>query len=226
MLHEPAGDTVKTALSAVFFYLARNERVYKKLVDEIRTAFKSGRDINGPALTGCAYLRTCIDEALRMSPPAVGILWREQASGDQPLIIDGHIIPKGTIVGVNIYSLHHNEEYFSNSFEYRPERWLEEQDENSRKRMRDAFMPFSMGPRGCAGKSMAYTETGLVLAKTLWYFDFENTAGSMGRIGEGHPGLEPGRENRGEFQLYDVFSAMHEGPYLTFKKRGDYWKEL
>ncbi|KAI1116258.1 cytochrome P450 [Nemania sp. NC0429] len=221
-----AGDTVKTALSAVFFYLARNERAYKRLADEIRTTFKNSSDINGPALAQCEYLRACIDEALRMSPPASGILWREQAPSDQPLVIDGHVIPKGTIIGVNIYSLHHNEEYFPNSFEYRPERWLEDLDETSRKRMRDAFMPFSIGPRGCAGKTMAYSETGLVVAKTLWYFDFENTTGSMSRIGEGHPGLEPGRENQGEFQLYDVFSAMHEGPYLTFKKRASYWEEL
>lgn len=52
-----------------------------------------------------------------MSPPIAGTLWREQASDDEestPLIVDGHIIPKGTYVGVNTYSLHHNEVGISN----------------------------------------------------------------------------------------------------------------
>ncbi|TRX92616.1 hypothetical protein FHL15_006543 [Xylaria flabelliformis] len=223
-----AGDTVKTALSGVLFYLARDKRIYEKLATEIRTVFGSANEITGPALVKCQYLRACIDESLRMSPPAPGTLWREQAPdpSGQPLIVDGHVIPKGTIIGVNIYSLHHNEDYFPNPFEYSPERWTDEQDPSAKRRMREAFMPFSTGPRGCAGKSMAYGETGLVIAKILWYFDFETTTGDRSQIGEGHPGLGPGREKPGEFQLYDVFSSMHEGPYLTFKTRADYWKEL
>ncbi|KAI1820807.1 cytochrome P450 [Xylaria intraflava] len=223
-----AGDTVKTALSGVLFYLARDERVYKKLAAEIGTVFKNGGEITGPGLVKCKYLRACIDESLRMSPPAAGILWREQAPdpAGQPFIVDGHVIPRGTIVGVNVYSLHHNEEYFPNSFEYYPERWSDEQDADTKRRMREAFMPFSVGPRGCAGKSMAYSETGLVIAKILWYFDFETTRGGMGKVGGGDPHLGAGRERPGEFQLYDVFSAMHEGPYLTFKTREEYWKEL
>lgn len=160
-----------------------------------------------------------------MSPPASGILWREQApeTGDQALlVVDGHVIPKGTVLGVNVYSLHHNEEYFPDSFTYRPERWLEDADTEARRHMRDAFIPFSVGPRGCAGKSMAYLETGLVVAKVLWYFDFEAAPGKLGKVGEGHAGMEEGREREGVFQLYDTFTAMHDGPYLRFKPRGGY----
>ncbi|KAI0188068.1 cytochrome P450 [Astrocystis sublimbata] len=220
-----AGDTVKTLISAVFFYLARNGTVYEKLATEIRTSFETAAEITSVALGKCKYLRACIDEALRMSPPAPGILWREQSDSDQPLIIDGHVIPKGTIVGVNVYSLHHNEDYFPEPFEYRPERWLGDQSPDMKRAMRDAFMPFSTGPRGCAGKTMAYAETGLVVAKILWYFDFQTCAGVKGTIGEGNLGLGPGRERQHEFQIYDVFSSMHEGPYLTFTTRGDHWAQ-
>ncbi|XXG99667.1 hypothetical protein Hte_006008 [Hypoxylon texense] len=224
-----AGDTVKTSLSATFFYLSRNANAYENLAEEIRTTFLRGSEINGPAIAGCRYLRACIDEALRMSPPVSSILWREQApeTGNQPFVVDGHVIPKGTVVGVNVYSLHHSEEYFPDSFAYRPERWLEEQqDPEAKRRMRDAFIPFSLGPRGCAGRSMAYLETGLAVAKVLWYFDFEVAPGKLGRIGEGHSGMGLGRESGEEFQLYDVFTAMHQGPWLTFKPRGDFWKDL
>lgn len=47
-----------------------------------------------------------------MSPPSPGTLWRHLApeeEGHGPLVVDGHIIPNGTKVGVNTYSLHHNE---------------------------------------------------------------------------------------------------------------------
>ncbi|RYO74828.1 hypothetical protein DL764_010711 [Monosporascus ibericus] len=224
------GDTGKTAMSATFFYLSRNPEAYQKLADEIRSNFESGSEIRGAALASCHYLRACIDEALRMSPPAPGILWRELApeeSGDQPFIVDGHVIPDGTLVGVNTYSLHHNEEYFPNSFTYSPERWLDPSTTpEAKKLMRDAFAPFSTGPRGCAGRAMAYLQINLVVAKTLWYFDFEAAPGKVGEIGAGKPEMGTGRERPGEFQLEDIFGSSHDGPYLTFKPRGNIWKEI
>jgi cytochrome P450 len=224
-----AGDTTKTVLSATFFYLSRNPNSYRKLTQEIRSIFKNGSEIRGPGLAQCGYLRACIDEAMRMSPPAPGILWRELASDvkdGQPFIVDGHVIPRGTVVGVNTYSVHHNEEYFPDSFAFRPERWLAPSTDEARQLMREAFAPFSLGPRGCAGKSMAYLETSLVLAKTLWYFDFEAAPGELGNVGAGSPSLEEGRRKPGEFQLLDIFGSGHDGPYLTFKARSGLWQDL
>ncbi|KAI1206912.1 cytochrome P450 [Annulohypoxylon truncatum] len=217
-----AGDTTKTALSSIFFYLSRNPDCYEKLAHEIRSTFKDGSEIRGPALAGCHYLRACIDEALRMSPPAPGILWRDLHPGndDLPFIVDGHVIPRGTTVGVNIYSIHHNEEYFPDPFSFHPERWLDDSATPERKKiMREAFIPFSLGPRGCAGKAMAYLEVSLVVAKTLWYFDFGRAPGGLGEIGAGAPGMGHGRERQGEFQLFDTFTASHDGPYLAFRSR-------
>ncbi|KAI1421212.1 cytochrome P450 [Xylaria sp. FL1777] len=213
-----AGDTTKTALSAVFFYLSRFPACYKKLTDEIRSNFTSGSEIKGQPLTGCTYLRACIDEALRLSPPAPGILWRDplSGSGTQPFIVEGSVIPPGTIVGVNIYSIHRNPEYFPDPFTYHPERWLDDSISPERKKiMRDAFVPFSLGPRGCAGKAMAYLEISLVIAKTLWYFDFHTASGNLGAVGAST------EEPPNIFMLFDNFTASHDGPYLTFQHRQD-----
>ncbi|KAI2779993.1 cytochrome P450 [Daldinia loculata] len=106
------GDTSATALSATFFYLSRSPDCYSKLTTEIRAAFQTGNEICGKRLTSCQYLRACINEALRLSPPSLGTLWRHLApeeEGNGPFILDGHVIPKGTVVGVNTYSVHHNE---------------------------------------------------------------------------------------------------------------------
>ncbi|KAI0386882.1 cytochrome P450 [Hypomontagnella monticulosa] len=211
------GDTSSTAMAAILFYVARHRKCYEKLSQEIRSTFDSGSDISGPKLASCKYLRACVDEALRMSPPLAGTPWRELAPDDDgaaPFVVDGHVIPKGTYVGVGVYSLHHNEDYFPDPFTYKPERWLEPNGEDgapgSRKVMHDAFAPFSTGARGCAGKAMAYLEINLVVAKLLWYFDFKPAPGKLGDIG---------LSDKGEFHIYDVYISTHDGPWLSFTPR-------
>ncbi|CAI6018320.1 unnamed protein product [Clonostachys chloroleuca] len=223
------GATSATAMAALFFYLTRYPRVYEKLNEEIRTHFQSGEDIHsGKALRDCVYLRACIDEALRMSPPAPGMLWREKippkklADGgkeDPPLVVDGHVIPSGSQVAVNIYALHHNEEYFSDPFKFIPERWLTAEGRDSSSLMRRAFAPFGVGGRSCAGKAVAYLEISLTMAKTLYYFDLEIAPGPQGQIGAGTVGRKDGRGRKDEFQLYDVFTSLHDGPVLKLKER-------
>lgn len=215
------GDTTTTAMSSLFFYLSRNSHVYDRLAAEIRQTFANDSEIRGGAsLASCRYLRACIDEALRICPPVSGTLWRELYPEEQgkPFIVDGHVIPARTQVGVNIYALHHNEEYFSDSFAFRPERWLVE-DESTLSRMHSAFGPFSLGPRGCAGKAMAYLEASLVIAKTIWRFDFEVAPGKEGELGAGIPDRGGGRDRPDEFQLYDTFGSRHDGPNLVFRVR-------
>lgn len=215
------GDTTTTAMSSLFFYLSRNRHVYDRLAAEIRQTFANDSEIRGGAsLASCRYLRACIDEALRISPPVSGTLWRELYPEEQgkPFIVDGRIIPPGTQVGVSIYALHHNEEYFSDPFAFCPERWLVE-NKSTLSRMHSAFGPFSLGPRGCAGKAMAYLEASLVIAKTIWRFDFEAAPGKEGELGAGIPGSGGGRDRPDEFQLYDTFGSRHDGPTLVFRVR-------
>jgi hypothetical protein len=92
--------------------------------------------------------------------------------------------------------------------------------------MQDAFVPFSVGVRNCVGRPMAYQEANLVLAKTLWYFDFESPPGNEGQLGGGSPKMGVGRERENEYQIYDVIAATHDGPNLIFRPRGDICIEL
>lgn len=181
------------------------------------------------------YLRAVIDEALRICPPAPGTLWRELPVGDpgseEPLLVDGHLVPAGTWVGVNMYALHHNEQCFPEPFAYRPERWLVEDESTeasaARKKLRDVFSPFGAGSRSCTGKAMAYMEASLTLALTMWHFDFEITKDvSLAAIGGGKAGDNTGRDRLDEFQTYDEFISSHHGPYLSFTARGDYLYDL
>ncbi|CAJ2501577.1 Uu.00g044300.m01.CDS01 [Anthostomella pinea] len=214
------GDTIACGISAQFFHLSRNPECYRQLAAEIRSTFSDGASITSSAqLASCRYLRATIDETLRLSPPIPGTLWWEQASEDSgPLVVDGHLIPRGTQLGVNTYALHHNEDYFPEPHTFRPERWLVGSS-LAAKTTRGAFVPFSIGTRGCPGKVLAYLEMSLIIAKTLWYFDFEMAPGKLGLKGQSTRNDSPYGENG--YNLYDMFGASHVGPYLRFRPRGE-----
>ncbi|EDO03013.1 hypothetical protein SS1G_05490 [Sclerotinia sclerotiorum 1980 UF-70] len=230
------GTTLSTALSSLFFYLSRHPTAYTLLTTEVRDTFSSSFGIkSGAQLSSCKYLRACIDETLRMAPPFLATFWREPFSDyTEPFVVDGHVIPRGTMVGVNPYCVMHNEEYFPEPFAFRPERWLVSEkgsfgtpkEEQNLASMRAAFAPFALGDTGCLGKAMAYHEISLAIAKTLWYFDFEKASGEAGKLGEGQPGNMDGRDRVDEYQLFDLAVADHDGPNLMFIPREEYWREL
>lgn len=212
---------------------------YVQLAKEIRTTFTSASEINaGPKLAGCKYLRACIEETLRCAPPVATILWRQQDPLDQtekPFMIDGHVVPRGTQVGVNLYSLFHNEEIFADPFLYNPQRWLDQNEDgtpetleqkDARTARRKAFIPFTIGDRSCAGQSMAWMEMSLTIARAMWYFDFEAVPGKLGALGEELYEREDGSGSVPTFATKDVFTALHDGPNLVFRKRKEFVNEL
>ncbi|KAF7512379.1 hypothetical protein GJ744_001947 [Endocarpon pusillum] len=211
-------DTSSTALAATFFYLARNPLAYKKAAREVRLAFTSTDQIRlGSELNSLTYVRACIDEALRMSPPAGSSLYREVQSGGAT--VDGHHFSQGTEIGVPIYGIHHNPEYFPSPFSYLPERWIVADDDTSRANVelaRAAFCPFSLGTRSCIGKGMAMVELMLTVAYALFTLDFKLADFD---VSGGRVGAEKGWDVPGEFKLVDHITASKNGPMLLFRTR-------
>ncbi|KAI1848507.1 hypothetical protein JX265_008712 [Neoarthrinium moseri] len=230
-LFAAGSDTLTTCLSSLFHYLSEDSQCYQELTQEIRSTFHHQREIrSGPRLARCQYLRACLDETLRISPPVPGTLWREQEAESradgQPLIIDGHIIPPGTEIGVNTYALHHNEEYFPEPFVFKPERWIPECVEY-KKNTRSAFVPFSTGVRGCLGRAMAYQEAQLIVARILWHLDLKQAPFNRARMESMRidgSGKHRGRHN--EYPIRDRFGASHNGPWMVFHPREDQLNEV
>lgn len=201
-------DTTSIALAGLFYYLSRpiNAAAYRRCVQEVRTAFRSMDEIRagGAVAAACPYLRACIEETLRMSPPTGSALWREVMTGGTS--IDGHFIPAGCDVGVGIYAIHHNAALFPEPFEFRPERFLSGGENagiellNSRR----GFMPFSIGTRGCIGKGLAMTEIMLTMACIMRVSDFRCTGNEGSEVMEG------------EYKLWDHITGAKEGPWLQF----------
>ncbi|KUJ22174.1 cytochrome P450 [Mollisia scopiformis] len=213
-------DTTASSIAATFFYLSHNPTAYAKVAQEVRSAFPSVASIRaGPTLNNCVYLRAAINESLRMSPVAPQPLWREAEEGG--CLVDGELIPAGLKVASGIFSLHHNEELFPDSYKYDIERWIidpkkdEEKEKERIKEMSKSYAPFSAGPRQCIAKNFALMELMLTMANVFVRLDFEK----VGTLGEGRKGMGEGREREGEFQMKSYFTSYMEGPMIRFKTR-------
>jgi cytochrome P450 len=227
------GDTTVTATTAIFFYLLHYPSCYTRLEKEIRGTFSAVEGIRiGSQLASCHYLLACIEETLRLNPPVGSTLMREVLPGG--LCVDGQWFPPGTDIAVPHYALHHDEHYFPEPFTFKPGRWLTKDSSNTIDMGLDmratddepdkpsvassAFTAFGVGRTSCIGRYLAYQEISLVVARTLWLFDIRLAPGST--LGEGSEKLGAGRHRHKEFQTWDRFVSVHEGPLLQFRKRG------
>jgi cytochrome P450 len=215
------GDTTACVLSGCIFYLLHNPHTLYRLTKEIRTQFNTIEDIRPShhALSSLPYLRACIDETMRMSPPALGPLLRKVRPGGAT--IDGKVYPAGVEVAVTTYALHRREENFPDGFCFRPERWIVDTEtgvsEGDVAAAQAAFAPFSLGTRGCVGKNMAYMELTTAVARLLWQFDVK--AVQTKPVGEDNRAQVWGRRRKREYQMADFFIAERDGPFVAFRDR-------
>jgi cytochrome P450 len=142
------------------------------------------------------------------------------------ITIDGTFVPAGVVVGTPHYTIHHNASYYPQPFTYVPERWIAgapsklsdpSVSEHDVALAQSAFCPFSIGPRGCIGKGLAYVELMTTLARLLFLYDLRTSAGPD--PAEGRPDLEWGRQRPDEYQLIDQFTSLKDGPMVEFRKR-------
>ncbi|KFY45029.1 hypothetical protein V495_03143 [Pseudogymnoascus sp. VKM F-4514 (FW-929)] len=167
-------ETTATLLSGTTYHLLKNPRVMEKLQKEIRGAFKNEEDIDIAGVNNLDYLLAVLDEALRMYPPVpTGMSRRVPGDGD---VINDRWVPGGTAVSVNQWSAYRSEANFREPNSFIPERFLD--DPRFASDNKHALQPFSVGPRNCLGRNLAYAEMRLILAQVIWNFDMELTTES------------------------------------------------
>lgn len=92
------------------------------------------------------YLNAVINETLRLYAPLPA---SEPRVFDRDMVIDGHLIPAGTVVGIAPYTLHRNAQVFHEPLRFNPDRWLGDSDEI--REMKRWWWAFSSGGRMCIG---------------------------------------------------------------------------
>ncbi|KAJ9660434.1 hypothetical protein H2198_002552 [Neophaeococcomyces mojaviensis] len=160
-------DTTTAALTNTIFLLFKHPKVLAKLREELDAA-ASGYDV--PSYDVAAqlpYLRSCIEESLRLRPASSMGLPRVVPEGGR--VIAGQFIQEGVIVSVPTYTLLRDDDAFENATEYNPDRWIT----GDKEKMAKCHLPFSIGPRACIGRNIAYFEQLLVISSLVRNFDFE-----------------------------------------------------
>ncbi|KAH8654787.1 cytochrome P450 [Ilyonectria robusta] len=146
------GGTGTTANTFLFLLWAtlNQEEVVSKLKSELKSAFPTPKSV--PDYQTCSrlpYLQAVINETLRVYPTIVAMIPRI-AMRDS--VVAGVPIPKGTVVGIQNYTVHRWESAFPNPEHFNPDRWLDDKHADQRK---EAFVPFSVGARRCIGMKSA-----------------------------------------------------------------------
>ncbi len=121
------------------------------------------------------YTFACLAESMRYR--TIGPLGLpHKASEDTE--IGGYLIPAGTQVLGNIYSIHHDPRYWESPNEFIPERFLPQPDGSMSPAMTSqAYLPFGTGHRRCPGRRLAETTVWLHITRMLHRLRFETPDG-------------------------------------------------
>lgn len=93
----------------------------------------------------------------------------------QAITLQNHVFPPGVVLSVPSYTIHHSKEIWGpDADEFVPERW-----EKATERQKNAFIPFSHGPRACVGRNVAEMELALIVATVFRRYEFELQQGEM-----------------------------------------------
>ncbi|TVY80571.1 Cyrochrome P450 monooxygenase [Lachnellula suecica] len=150
-------DTVANVLTVTTFHLLANAEKLAKLVQELEKAML---DPKTPAKLGdvenLPYLSAVVQEGLRL---AYGLCTRlQRISPDEDLQFREWSIPAGTPVGMTSVLMHHDESIYPNSYDFIPERWIDNP------KLDRYLVTFSKGSRMCIGMNLARAEIYLTLA--------------------------------------------------------------
>lgn len=148
----------------------KNPTALSKLREEVDKALSpSDRIASWPRVKGLEYLKACIDESMRLSPPVATDLLRK--TPPEGLRVGTELVPGNTIVSVSAYSAHRDQQVFQDPDTFRPERWLV-RGEDKLKQMRAVFIPFSLGTRACIGRNITIVEQMVFLATLVARYEF------------------------------------------------------
>lgn len=171
-----------------------------ELIDEVATFFLAGHETSASALAWALYLlsespewqervayeaaanlkndfstvrnleasRAVFREAMRLYPP-VAMTVRECSQNET---LRDRNAPKRSQLVISPWHLHRHERLWDNPDAFDPGRW---QTENGKACAREAYIPFSSGPRACPGAGFAMIEGPLILSAITQAFHLSPT---------------------------------------------------
>lgn len=152
-------ETSATTLLWWSLLMARNPGAAERAQAEVDAVLHG--QVPGPEhLAQLPFLSATLKEALRLYPPVAALMSRRTTA---PITLGGFDVPKGAMLRITPWVLHHDERWFAQADRFMPERFLE----GAPAIPRGAWIPFGLGPRVCIGQHFAMLEMTLLAAMLL-----------------------------------------------------------
>lgn len=167
-------DTTGITISAAIYYLLKYPATFHRLRKEIDDAAAAGKvsdPISFREAQDLVYLQAVIKETLRLHP-ATGLPFMRLV----PIAttIAGRNFPAKATVGINSWVAHRNASVYGSDADYwRPERWLEIEEEGRGGEIENYSFAFGQGSRTCMGKNISLLEMSKLIPTIVRKFDFQ-----------------------------------------------------
>jgi cytochrome P450 len=155
-------ETTAVALAWLWHLLASNEAAEAELHAELRRVL-DGRTPTAADLPQLPYTLRCIEEAMRLYPPA----WAMSRTALGPDTLGGYPVAPNSEVLIPTYITHRHPDFWPDPEAFDPERFT---PAAIAARPRYAYFPFGGGPRQCIGNNFALIEMQLVVASIAQRF--------------------------------------------------------
>ena len=150
--------------------LLRNPQVLSKAQAELEQVIGKGKIVEESDIARLPYLQAIIKETFRLHPTAPLLLPRKAESNVE---IGGYIVPKGAQVLINAWAIGRDPNTWENPNLFRPERFLELENEIDVVGRSFELIPFGGGRRICPGLPLAIRMLQLMLGSLLNCFDWK-----------------------------------------------------
>ncbi len=157
--HETSASLLGWALWLLAASPEWGERVSRESLE-----FVSAPDFS--KLASMPHTRNVLRETLRLYPP-VPMFVREATRAEE---FRGRNVRRGSQVVISPWHLHRHERIWDAPDEFNPARWDSAAEHGPE---RDAYQPFSSGPRACPGAGFAMAEAAILLGVIMAEYRFE-----------------------------------------------------
>ncbi|KAI9116434.1 hypothetical protein K1719_012601 [Acacia pycnantha] len=161
-------DTTSTTIVWAMSELMNHPEAMKEAQAEVRSVCGSEGRVDESELDQLKYVQAVIRETLRLHPPAVFLVPRENNVACE---IDGYEISAKTRILINAWAIGRDPNHWSEADKFEPERFLNSSIDYKGGNLE--YIPFGFGRRICPGILFATPVLQLILSKLLYHFDWK-----------------------------------------------------
>lgn len=162
-------DTITTALSWSLMYLVANPKIQDKIQNELDQVV--GRE-RRPRLSDRSQLPYTEAFILEMFRHSSFLPFTIPHCSTTDTVLNGYFIPKGICVMINQWQVNHDPNLWKDPYNFRPERFLNEDGLSLNKTEMEKVLIFGLGKRRCLGEAIGRTEVFLFLTTMFQQLQF------------------------------------------------------